>query len=317
MSKRNKRNNDVKKDKYEGLFQGSPPKERFQVKKKIHPQVNDSKGKNDNSKTDPQFPSNIGWLYSKDYYKNIEQIVKLKENDQADHFKKKNETITGMKFSAYEEFSKKVHSLNCKNITTLELTTSYPGLLIGSGIPHESGSMGEFKIGFHFDHTTGLPYIPGSSVKGLLRSAFKQVNGEYIAFLLKEMGIQKQVDIEALEKEIFDGIETDETGKEKEKSIYKRDIFFDAGIIKTKNNEGFFLAEDFITPHPSPFKEPIPIMFLKVLPQAVFQFTFRLFDSLMLTAEKKKELFEKIICQLGIGAKTNVGYGKFIKHSKS
>jgi len=55
---------------------------------------------------------------------------------------------------------------------TFELTTTNPGLLLGSGYAHGSGLLGEMKIGFYFDHTTGLPVIPGSSIKGVLRSVF-------------------------------------------------------------------------------------------------------------------------------------------------
>ena len=54
---------------------------------------------------------------------------------------------------------------------SFELTTTYPGLVLGTGYSHETGTEGEFKLGFYFDWTTGLPVIPGSSVKGILRAA--------------------------------------------------------------------------------------------------------------------------------------------------
>ena len=53
-----------------------------------------------------------------------------------------------------------------------ELKTTYPGALIGSGLVHGVGDDHEIKIGFQFDYVSGLPYIPGSSVKGILRSMF-------------------------------------------------------------------------------------------------------------------------------------------------
>ena len=43
---------------------------------------------------------------------------------------------------------------------------------MGVGYQHETGAMGEAKIGFYFDYTTGLPCLSGSSVKGIIRSAF-------------------------------------------------------------------------------------------------------------------------------------------------
>src|ERR1035437_1606321 len=53
------------------------------------------------------------------------------------------------------------------------LYTTYPGLATGIGTMHETGEEGEYKLGLAFDHTTGLPFIPGQSVKGLLRSVFR------------------------------------------------------------------------------------------------------------------------------------------------
>jgi len=66
-------------------------------------------------------------------------------------------------------------------IQSFELTTIYPGLLIGAGYSHpalkeikksDRDEVGDFQLGFFFDHTTGLPVIPGSSVKGVLKSVF-------------------------------------------------------------------------------------------------------------------------------------------------
>lgn len=64
-----------------------------------------------------------------------------------------------------------------KNLDIFQLYTTYPGLTTGTGMPHGIKDQDEdFKIGFYFDHTTGLPAIPGSSVKGVLRSAFPVIN---------------------------------------------------------------------------------------------------------------------------------------------
>ncbi|MFX4236648.1 RAMP superfamily CRISPR-associated protein, partial [Aliarcobacter butzleri] len=53
------------------------------------------------------------------------------------------------------------------------LKTTYPVLLIGSGNTHELPDIkGHAILVFHFDYTSGIPQISGSSIKGLLRSAF-------------------------------------------------------------------------------------------------------------------------------------------------
>jgi hypothetical protein len=61
----------------------------------------------------------------------------------------------------------------------------------------------------------------------------------------------------------------------------------------------------------SPFTNPNPIQFLKVLSKVQFQFQFKLTDGGGLKAGQKEVLFKEILCYMGIGAKTNVGYGQF------
>ena len=100
-------------------------------------------------------------------------------------------------------------------------------------------------------------------------------------------------------------------------SVYKRDVFLDAFLVKSANKHGKFLANDYITPHLnkkneelSPFTNPNPIQFLKVLPKVTFRFEFILTNE-GLPVNIKLELFKQILLDLGIGAKTNVGYGQF------
>jgi hypothetical protein len=79
------------------------------------------------------------------------------------------------------------------------------------------------------------------------------------------------------------------------------------------------LGFDFITPHKhkndsalDPFTDPKPIKFLKILPGVQFRFQFG-FKPGLLTIEEKKTLMYVILTEVGIGAKTNVGYGQFVK----
>ncbi|HQO51091.1 MAG TPA: type III-B CRISPR module RAMP protein Cmr6, partial [Bacteroidales bacterium] len=108
--------------------------------------------------------------------------------------------------------------------------------------------------------------------------------------------------------------------------IYERDIFFDAYLVSTQHpaiyrssykNQKSFIGDDYITPHVnrkkpemSPFTNPIPLMFLKILPEVTIQFQFDVKEGL-LTKEQKEELFRRMLLDFGIGAKTNVGYGQF------
>ncbi|MBK8486084.1 MAG: type III-B CRISPR module RAMP protein Cmr6 [Saprospiraceae bacterium] len=65
------------------------------------------------------------------------------------------------------------------------LEVRYPGFLSGSGLMHDIGMEGEFKLGFTFDHTTGLPCIDGSSVKGKIARVFPR-------FSIQELKLVKE-----------------------------------------------------------------------------------------------------------------------------
>jgi CRISPR-associated protein Cmr6 len=221
--------------------------------------------------------TNIGWLFYKDYFKGINY------SDLADS---KNEDIVNKKLLNIIAQSPKIEESQALGNVYFNATTTYPGLLLGSGNAHELPDIkGQAILGFHFDYTSGLPLIQGSSVKGVLRSAFK--HEQYI----EELVSHKSINIKALEKEIFDN----------------GDIFFDATITKAL---GRILGDDYITPHKEQLKNPIPLRFIKVMPNVTFKFDFWLHEG-MLSIDEKAILFAQILSDLGIGAKTNVGYGKF------
>ena len=73
-------------------------------------------------------------------------------------------------------------------------------------------------------------------------------------------------------------------------------------------------SNDFITPHETPFKDPTPIEFLKVLPNVEFTFFFKVvpisFKGKIITTSEILNLYKQILLDTGIGAKTNVGYGQ-------
>jgi len=284
---------------------------------------------------------NLGWYYYRDYFQGISLVEKdLSDVNTEKLFKQKNSDFVNIK-PVISDLSNPAHE------QTLFMETTYPGLLLGAGYVHEVSAKGELKLGFFFDHTTGLPILPGSSVKGVLRSAFpnykrheksseevKWVKTCFIEALLtnkttedvyselegNEEAKKALIDkITKLENAIFDGIKDIEKPDPKDKyyGIYERDIFFDAFILKANENYKV-LGIDSITPHikegmtyeSAMLKNPVPIPFLKVLPKVVFCFQFRLQESAGLSAENKLALFNQILLSKGIGAKTNVGYGQ-------
>jgi len=219
---------------------------------------------------------NLGWLFYVDYFKDFD----LNDLDKSSkNIKKRIAKILRQKVTPTQNEQLGTHSFRA--------TTTYPGLLLGSGYLHELPDVkDQLILGFDFDYTTGLPIIRGSSIKGVLRSAFR--HPDYIQELLKK----SDIDIAELEKDIFEA----------------NDIFFDAQIVAIKKD---LLLDDYITPHRSKTQNPIPLHFIKVAPGVTFAFAFALHDG-VIGADEKLALFKNILFDLGIGAKTNVGYGQIV-----
>ncbi|OUP50172.1 type III-B CRISPR module RAMP protein Cmr6 [Lachnoclostridium sp. An181] len=232
------------------------------------------------------------------YIFNIEYMEDLKTSP---NFEEKNKEITKFQFKKIR-FFQGMESI--PGFETIELETTYPGLLIGTGGAHDLNEKEVIKCGFTFDYVTGIPYYPGSSLKGILRSYFpggrpeneKEEYEEYIKSILQEIHCEN-IKIDDLETQIFDN----------------SDVFLGAYPVGGKGNK--WMELEYITPHKKIYQNPIPINLIKVKPGVKFKFGFLLSDYVSgdqrVTAEQKKELFLRIILDMGVGAKTNVGFGKF------
>jgi len=177
------------------------------------------------------------------------------------------------------------------------LKTQYPGLLLGLGYPHDDGSGAPelIKLGCSLDYVSGLPVIPGSTVKGVLRSLFKKGNAAKAT--IEALTKKSDLNLDQLVLELFDAD--------------SEDVYFDAYPI----TEGTLLAFESITPHASGLAESNPIKLLKVPPDVEFLFRFRLKDKGLLSAAEKRKLFRELLLLTGIGAKTNVGFGAMVKEN--
>lgn len=201
------------------------------------------------------------------------------------------------------------------------LYSTYPGILMGTGYLHDVSEEEAIKNGFSLDYVTGMPYLPGSSLKGILRSVFpgrykenvsnSSASGSTLAkeleAYLRDIAHDPDLDVYQLEEEIFDN----------------GDVFVGAyPDLRDDKNKSLF-EMDYITPHDKGrFKEPVPISIMRVRPGVAFRFAFLLRDpdesstsgsevsGTGYTADKKLEMFRQILLDMGIGAKTNVGYGK-------
>ena len=263
---------------------------------------------------------NMSYIYYHEYFKGLEErkeksglVYELgrQKKSSEEQFRDRNMALQDFKFdmslSPLEHL--KHASKGVASFQTFSLETIYPGLMIGTGNPHDLKSKGSIYSGFSFDYVTGLPYILGSSVKGVLKSVFprkedtkddiNQQKMEYIKSLLKP-GLSDEA-VYGLKDDIFED----------------NDVFLDAYPCPTskKNTKQRCLAFEFITPHSDIIKNPIPINCLKVKPGISFEFGFylkdcQLSDGVQITVKEKIELFKTILTDVGIGAKTNVGYGQ-------
>lgn len=200
------------------------------------------------------------------------------------------------------------------------MKVQYPGLLTGLGYTHESGvgekKAKEVKLGISLDPVTGLPYLPGSAVKGLLRAPFLE-NPGYILACLNRNPEETQLAYR-LEEQIFgkkhpwDG----KPGFQTETFPQGQDVFLDAYPVAAGSGRRLLGMEN-LTPHrprhSQGLKNPIPLLFLKVIPGVVMQFRFRLTTSVVgdveITPEEKLALFTAILEDMGAGAKTSTGFG--------
>lgn len=256
---------------------------------------------------------NLNLKFNKLYYE------KIGENGFKDELKKINDGIYNTIF-AKSDYTYKLEGLATHRFY---MKTSYPGAVIGAGYAHGAGINdvdNDINGGFSLDYVTGLPYIPASSVKGVLRSAFK--HKELIDSLLGEKS--KKINVERLEQRIFGDSEEEVEGE---------DVFFDAvirlslhtsanGSEEKRKEDKRILGSDYITPHKEETKSPVPVLIMKILPDVVLEFRFALSDTsldegIVITAEEKKRLFINVLEIFGVGAKTNVGYGVLSEHTES
>jgi CRISPR-associated protein Cmr6 len=245
---------------------------------------------------------NISWLFYKDYFANLD-FSEINGEKNKKLIKANNKKITDAPLKVIGNPLAK---------QSIRAVIQYPGLATGIGINHEASIEGEFKLGMHFDYTYGMPVIYGSSVKGLLRSAFpenEKFREQKMESIRAYLGTGfADLDVDKLRDSIFDGKENGNF-----LSVYQRDVFFDAVIVGA-NSKGKILDSDSITPHKEALKSPIPITFLKIASGVSLEFRFDLKDSAVegvkISAEQKRNLFKSILLDFGIGAKTNVGYGQ-------
>ncbi len=257
---------------------------------------------------------------------NQELLDVLSGRGMEDIFQKGREIGTALKGNGAKSFSMRIE---------------YPGLLIGTGYPHMTGEMeGEIQVGCSFDYVTGMPFYPGSSLKGVLRNPFQRAMKkeddsekyrEFVVSVCRDVTGREfsETDIKDFVNVVFDGMAP---GTEAGLPVTKRDVFYGAYPIgfDSSNPPAGLLQIDHLTPHldinshkPAPLKDPTPLTMLRIAPNVCFEFHMKLQDTdcgpgrLCISAEEKMKLFQIVLRDFGIGAKTHVGYGNLTEPAGS
>lgn len=191
-------------------------------------------------------------------------------------------------------------SLKENGIQTFSITakTSSPFITgLGSGHPTETGMI--------LDRNLGVPYIPASSIKGVLR----------LSYAINISNGKTEVPDSELEK-YFGSTDTN-------KSSRGQLVFLDAypkGNVELKldiMNPHFGLYYDGTNKQPVETESPVPIKFLTVKQgtEFVFNCAYIPLDEKDRLDEKVKDDVEKMFAtafsKVGFGGKTSIGYGRF------
>jgi CRISPR-associated protein Cmr6 len=186
------------------------------------------------------------------------------------------------------------------------------------------GGKGALEFGITLHHVTGLPFIPGSALKGLARS--------YAFLTLAQKHGKASEQLENFEKELFNynhPQETDEYnfvkafGSQEAAGVCQ---FFD-GVLSGISSDNLFTLE-VMTPHfvkyynekgktaPHDADNPIPISFVTVSEGNVWAFGIRLcahalHSEYIPVLQYARKALRAGLTEMGVGSKTSNGYGFF------
>lgn len=217
-------------------------------------------------------------------------------------------------------------------------------LVVGLG----DESVYETSIRLHRNY--GVPYIPGSALKGVAKHySIYMLTYAKMKSLTEKFGSNDLFELAGIVQKLLEEPE-DEKVKEFGSlsfSLDREEINFDdlRKIFGTQKQEGlviFFdafptpdqlrnnpiLELDIMNPHYQPYYQqgevpgdwhsPTPIFFLTVPEDIEFRFAFALIEELdsKKLLKKLKIILINVLKDFGVGAKTSLGYGKFVEVDK-
>ncbi len=211
---------------------------------------------------------------------------------------------------------------------TIRLRTDWR-FMSGTGAHHP------LESGFVWHHTLGVPYLPASGVKGVIR-AYKtpQILGEdsnpaeIQAYFEQVLEVDELFGYESInnENKLLSKLDTETRRKYERKPKQGSLIVFDAIPTRVPN-----LELDILNVHypdyyqqgkaPGDWQSPNPVYFLTVAPDSEFEFALvpiardgdgrRDKDKGQRLLEKGAQILIEALNSLGAGSKTAIGYGRF------
>lgn len=181
--------------------------------------------------------------------------------------------------------------------------TSEERLIIGLGLPHPT------ETGFLLDRLTGCPYLPGSSVKGLLRAAARDVARGDLD-LEDEQTFWK----EHLETVFGTSSSDEDSAARGDCAVYdafpERWPTLEPDVL-TPHYSGYYSGEE---KYPGDWEDPVPVTFLTLRAGTKFLFPIRPLGRCVAADDLVahiRPLLALALSWLGAGGKTQAGYGYF------
>jgi len=152
--------------------------------------------------------------------------------------------------------------------------------------------------GFAWHHTLGVPYLPGSSVKGLVRAWAEQwVDPKPDDAEINRIFGPKQGDLHVGSVIFLDALPTKSVQLKADVMTPHYALYYQDELAKTS---------------PADWHSPTPIPFLAVEREQSFVFSvLPRRDEAQADCQQVQDWLKEALCWIGAGAKTAVGYGRF------
>lgn len=256
-------------------------------------------------------PRMVSWNFVKDKSENKKEKYKLEVDKSVienlfEQSERSFSAISGLLKKKNELQNAYISELDSQGIKTFEFKAASTSPFItglGSGHPTETGMI--------LDRNTGLPYIPASSIKGVLRLS-QAINCA-----------DADGNVDENDKRIVKYFGTTSEAQEAKRGQL---VILDAYPEKVPK-----LNRDIMNPHfgkyysgenrqPVETESPVPIKFLTIKEGTTFVFrcAFMPLDNKTLSEAKRQEIQNDVIKMfktafetVGFGGKTSIGYGRF------